>query len=105
MGFDIEARTKKAGEKIPLIVDFRTELVKYPGESLLATSEVKVYDEATQVETTTDMLDGSGISGTRLESVIQAGTAGKTYRVKFIGKTTTYQFEEIVPLIIESDFS
>lgn len=98
----IEPRYKKADEEIPLIVDFRNELVKYTGESIQASgTSVKVYEQGTNIETTSTMLVGSGISGSRLESIIRGGEEGKQYDVKFTGKTQNYKFIECVPLVIE----
>lgn len=98
----IEPRYKKQGEEIPLIVDFRNELVKYPGQSLQASgSNVEVFEKETGIETTGTMLVGFGISGSRLESIIRGGEEGKQYDVKFTGKTQSYKYEECVPLYIE----
>lgn len=103
MNIEIEPRYKKAAEEIPLIVDFRNELVKYPGEDLQAVgSSVELIDNVTGIDVTTDMLIGFAVSGTRLESKIKNGEVGKTYTVSFTGKTQTLKFIECVPLVIEA---
>ncbi len=83
-------RYKQPNEIKPIGIDFSPWLPV--GETLLGTSNVKVYDAANQ-DVSSSMLQSQTINSPYLDGLIKAGTDGQDYKITFTAVTQNDKWE------------
>jgi len=88
---------KQPVEEIPLAVDF--EDLFPAGQTLQVGSDVQVFDSEGN-DVTASMFVSKTVGTLRIDSIIQGGEDGMTYKVNFTGKSQNYKFVEPYDLVV-----
>jgi hypothetical protein len=80
----MESFTKEQIEKFGISLDFATDLTD---DDSIATATVSALARSTGLAATSTVIVSSAVDGTEVQAVVQAGTPGEIYEIRFTATT------------------